>query len=210
MLMTKLYSSKILKEIAESISIGVPSYIIKESKGAVNQLLVINLKDITAEGISSDTLISFPAAPDQNFDRFKVAAGDVLVSARGTKFKAALAAAEVSGAVAAANLITVRPGKELYPAFLAAYLTSSAGEKRILARAKATTACQLLINVSDIEELEIPLPPFEIQKKIGDLWQELKAQQKRYSEAADLCSKISNQIITDAISKSVKEGNQNE
>lgn len=206
----KHYFSKSLKEISESISIGVPSYIIKESEGGVNQFPVINLKDITAEGISPDTLTSIPAAQDHNFNRFKVAAGDVLVAARGTKFKAALAGAEVSGAIAAANLITVRPGKELYPAFLAAYLTSAAGEKQVLARAKATTASQLLINVSDIEELEIPLPPFEVQKKIGDLWQELKAQQKRYHEAADLCSKISNQIITDAISNSVKEGNDNE
>ena len=206
----KHYFSKSLKGISESISIGVPSYIIKESEGGVNQLPVINLKDLTAEGISPDTLTNIPAAQGQNFDRFKVAAGDVLVAARGTKFKAALAGAEVSGAIAAANLITVRPGKELYPAFLAAYLTSAAGEKQVLARAKATTASQLLINVSDIEELEIPLPPFEVQKRIGDLWQELKAQQKRYNEAADLCSKISNQIITDAISNSVKEGNDNE
>lgn len=206
----KHYLSKALREITESISIGVPSYIIKESEGGVNQLLVINLKDICAEGISPDTLTSIPAAQDQNFNRFKVAAGDVLVAARGTKFKAALAGTEVSGAIAAANLITVRPGKELYPPFLAAYLTSAAGEKQVLARAKATTASQLLINVSDIEELEIPLPPLEVQKKIGDLWQELKAQQKRYNEAANLCSKISNQIITDAISNLVKEGNDNE
>ena len=206
----KHYFSKALKEITESISIGVPSYIIKESEGGVNQLPVINLKDITAEGISPDTLTSIPAAQDKNFNRFKVAAGDVLVAARGTKFKAALVGAEVSGAIAAANLITVRPGKELYPAFLAAYLTSATGEKQVLTRAKATTASQLLINVSDIEELDIPLLPFEVQKKIGDLWQELKAQQKRYNEAADLCSKISNQIITDAIGNSAKEGNDNE
>lgn len=207
---SKPYFAKTLKEIAESISIGIPSYIIKESEDEVNQLLVINLKDINADGISSDNLAAIPAAPDQNFDRFKVAAGDVLVSARGTKFKAALAGADVSGAVAAANLITVRPGKEVYPAFLAAYLTSATGERQVLARAKATTACQLLINVSDIEELEIPLPPFEVQKKIGDLWQELKAQQKRYSDAADLCSKISSQIISDALGNQIKEGSQNE
>lgn len=207
---TKTYFCKPLKEIAESISIGISLSIITENLDVVNRFRVVNLKDINTEGISPATLTTVSAAPGQNFARSIIVAGDILVSARGTKFKAALAGPEVAGAVAAANLITIRTGKEIYPPFLAAYLTSTAGERQVLARAKATTAGQLLINVLDIEELEIPLPPLEVQQKIGGLWQELKTQQKRYTEAADLCSQISSQIVSDALSDQIKEGNQHE
>lgn len=201
---------KLLKEISVNIFIGLPSYIIKESDEPVNRLHAVNLKDLASGRVAVEGLSAISVPAGHNLERFRVAAGDVLVSARGTKFKAALAGPEVSGAIVSANLINIRPGKELYPVFLAAYLTSAEGEKQVLSRAKATTSGQLLLNVSDIEDIEIPLPPYEVQKKIGDLWQELRGQQRRYNEAAELCAQISSQLISDMICNPTKEGNYNE
>ena len=198
---------KPLKEISVNIFIGLPSHIIKESDEPVNRLPAVNLKDLSSGRIAVEGLSLVPVPVEHSLEKFRLADGDVLVSARGTKFKAALAGSEVSGAIVSANLINIRPGKELCPAFLAAYLTSAAGEKQALARAKATTSGQLLLNVADIEALEIPLPPYDVQKKIGDLWQELRSQQSRYNEAAELCAQISSQLIADMICNTTKEGN---
>jgi hypothetical protein len=96
-----------------------------------------------------------------------VRAGDVLVAARGTQFRASLVPDETSGAVASANLLVVRLGPELLPEVLVAFLRSSQGERQLRATSTGTTAGAFLVTARSLGALEVDVPPMHVQRTLA-------------------------------------------
>ncbi len=94
--------------------------------------------------------------------------GDVVIAARGTQLKVAVVAGDVAGAILGATLIGVRPGNEIQPEVILAYLRSTAGQAALMSRLRSATG-QVALTARDVGEIEIPLPSAEVQQVIVKL-----------------------------------------
>lgn len=98
-------------------------------------------------------------------DSFRIQAGDVLLTARGTQIKAALVGPESEGAVANATLMIIRPGPLLHPAVLYAIVRGEAFHEA-LARVTRGSTTTLGLSRRDVEQISIPVPPLAEQAEV--------------------------------------------
>lgn len=189
-----------LKHIARSIFSGAPLYSLTPSdKEIVSGLPLINIKDIIDDQVDWQNLLIIPLDEVRKPERFYVEPGDVLITCRGTQFKVAIVSEKISRGLITANLIAIRPDPDhLSPVYLAAYLRSKDGERELLARRTSQTA-QIVLSVSNVEELRIPLPPLSVQGKIVRAVEALDEEYWLNQGAVELNRKIRNQIVTDML-----------
>ena len=79
--------------------------------------------------------------------------------------------------VASANVFAIRAGEKLVPAFLAFLLEGSSLMQRIAQRSGVETTVSA-VTAQQIANCEIPLPPLELQHKLGELWELNKKEEK--------------------------------
>ena len=79
--------------------------------------------------------------------------------------------------VASANVFAIRAGEKLVPAFLAFLLEGSSLMQRIAQRSGVETTVSA-VTAQQIANSEIPLPPLELQRKLGELWKLNKKEEK--------------------------------
>ena len=79
--------------------------------------------------------------------------------------------------VASSNVFAIRTGEKLVPAFLAFLLESSSLMQRIAQRSGVETTVSA-VTAQQIANCEIPLPPLELQHKLGELWKLNKKEEK--------------------------------
>jgi restriction endonuclease S subunit len=105
-----------------------------------------------------------------HFERLRggrVQADDVLLCIRGSIGRAALVHEDVAPAAIASSLVILRPGPDLDPRFLLAYLTGPVGSSMILSYDNG--AAQPNIGARDVARFVIPLPPLPTQRKIATI-----------------------------------------
>lgn len=103
--------------------------------------------------------------------RWKLRAGDVLLSKSGTIGKAGVVRNGAVGALAANGLFVLRPDPDrLDPHFLAAYLDSS--ECRAWLDEKARGATVRHLSRQALDEMPMPLPPLQIQHRAATQYRE--------------------------------------
>lgn len=83
--------------------------------------------------------------------------------------------------VASANVFAIRAGEELAPAFLAFLLEESSLMQRIIQRSGVGSTVSA-VTAQQITNCEIPLPPLELQYKLGELWKLNKKEGKLLRE----------------------------
>jgi hypothetical protein len=154
-----------LAELAVTIAQGAPTF--AAGGGATQRVPVINPRDLTSTLPVQALLESASVQTTPRTERARVRAGDVLVAARGTQFRASLVPEETSGAVASANLLVVRLGPELLPEVLVAFLRSSQGERQLLATSNGTTTGAFLVTARSLGALEVDVPPMHVQRTLA-------------------------------------------
>lgn len=104
---------------------------------------------------------------DVKLERARLADGDLVVTKTSMPIRAAVAdAPEGKTVIASGNLFIVRLDKvRVDPYFLAAFFASKDGEQ-VLSRIVRGSAL-LTISVSGLRDLNVPLPPMEVQKRIA-------------------------------------------
>ncbi|MFH2063890.1 MAG: N-6 DNA methylase [Pseudomonadota bacterium] len=103
--------------------------------------------------------------------RWKLKAGDVLLSKSGTIGKAGIVRNGAVGAIAAGGLFVLRPAPDrLDPHFLLAYLVS--GEARSWLEDKGRGATIRHLSRRAIDELPIPVPPIQMQHRVAAQYRE--------------------------------------
>jgi restriction endonuclease S subunit len=189
-----------LKKVTCSIFSGAPLYSVPPSnKGIVSGLPLINIKDIVVDQVDWRNLLIIPLDEIRKPERFYVESGDVLITCRGTQFKVAVIPEKIPCGLITANLIAIRPNhNQLSSVYLAAYLRSKDGERELLARRTSQTA-QIVLSVSNIEELRIPLPPLSVQEKIARAVETLDEEYRLNQAAVELNRRIRSQIIVDLL-----------
>lgn len=110
-------------------------------------------------------------------------AGDVVAVRSGQPGKAAVIPPEFDGANAIDVLIVRTKLSVLLPEFLAHFLNSSAGKKLVLAEQRGQV--QKHLNVKQLAEAEIPLPPLSEQKKFLTFATALSSLETKLKKASD-------------------------
>lgn len=162
---------------------------------------VINVSDLEADGVApADRLPRFTIRVGPATDRYRVQAGDVLVTARGTVLKVAVVGAESAGAIASSNLLVIRPGPEVLPAVLLAFLRSGPVQAELLASGQSSSRA-LSLTASDLGRLQVPLPPLAEQRRIVELLQAADANYRSALQAAELrrqvAYEVANRLLTE-------------
>lgn len=156
-----------LSQLAEKIFQGLyPSRKTKENNSS-KKVPVINIKNIVNGRINLDPP-GFISIDDRDLERYTVRSGDVVIACRGTVLKSAVVPESLDGYLIASNLIAIRLNGNFEPILLSAFFQSSEGQKILLSNVRSSTM-QIALTVSDIEKIEVPLIPVEIQKKLAGL-----------------------------------------
>lgn len=131
----------------------------------------VRIKDLQrGQATKGSSWLSEEAA--QSIDaRWKLRAGDVLLSKSGTIGKAGVVRNGAVGAVAASGLFVLRSDQNrLDPHFLAAYLNSNECRTWLDDKARGATIRHLSKRILD--EMPVPLPPLQIQQRVGTQYRE--------------------------------------
>jgi Type I restriction modification DNA specificity domain len=138
----------------------------------------------------------------KNTERAKKAAvfsDDVLLAGRGTVMKFGLVGPETAGAIASSNIIIVRPKAQIIGAALYAILSSDVFRRKIELLQRGGNTMMVSLSPKDLANLEIEMPPANIQRMVADLMREAQVAYRTTIEAADirrdLARKIADQCL---------------
>ena len=147
---------------------GKPNHVARYSYTAVQP------GQLTAEGLAGDFGVvarDLPCADEQFLQ-----GGDILIK-RLNPDCAVVFHEYNEPVVAAANVFAIRAGQELAPVFLAFLLEGSSLMQRISQRSGIGSTVSA-VTVQQIANCESPLPPLELQRKLGELWKLGKQEEK--------------------------------
>ncbi|MGI6359069.1 MAG: restriction endonuclease subunit S [Bacillota bacterium] len=149
--------------------------ILKNDTGP-GEVAVLNLSNI--EGGEIDyTALDTIGEPPGKVARYVLAEGDVVLSCRGTAIKSAVFRQQERTVIASANLVVIRPGQSVLPAFLQVFLQSPLGLAMVKSLQRGTVVMNL--NHLDIAEMRIPLLPLPEQRAIAERYLHEQAVYKR-------------------------------
>ena len=192
--------TKPLKSLADKIFPGAPLYSVTKLIESVQGIPVLNIKDIVDGKIIRDSLRLFSLDNFKNATRYMAHPGDVLITCRGTQLKVTVVPENIKQILITSNLIAIRLNEELLPIYLAAYFKTKDGQRVLLSNATSSTL-QLILNVSDIEKVNIPVPVLSLQKKVIDLFNTTEEQYRVSIESANMRRAITEQVITEMLKK---------
>jgi hypothetical protein len=154
---------------------------------------LVRIGDISREGrIAPEGVIQIRPAESIGADVF-LRPGDVLVAARGTRNTAAVYNLNLPGAIAGAQFFVLRPKGHVLPEFIAWYLRSDPVRLHFDNRRKGTHV--QLIQRADIAEIEIPLPPMNVQRRIVALADLIEREHTLSTRLADLRCRYQSQLL---------------
>lgn len=177
-----------LKEVAEVFR--GKSILKKDTTlGSIGVLNLSNIENGEIDYSGLDTI----EEEERKIKRYELNDGDVVLSCRGTAIKSAVFTAQDRTIIASANLLVIRPGKEVLGEYLKIFLESPVGVAMIKSFQRGTTIMN--INHLDIMEMEIPLLSFAEQQEIINTYQkELDIYKTAISKAEDRWGKIKNSL----------------
>ncbi|MBU4511581.1 restriction endonuclease subunit S [bacterium] len=188
-------NSKIIKDITDVISGYAFRTALKPQEDGL--MTVIQVKDVLGGlYINKNSLTKINLQKYQS--KALVEENDVIISSRGS-FKTNVIKGDAVNVIAASSVYILRiKNKDIIPEYLAIYLNSVEGQKKI--REKTTGSVIKTILRKDLENLKIPLPNKDIQNKIIDLYKNNQVQQKLLTRKKTLI----NEIIESSISNFLK------
>lgn len=188
----------LISDLSETIFQGLSSGR-KKSIAADQTKIIINVKDIADNRITTETIDSIPFSGFRNIDKYTVRTGDVVLACRGTQIKSAVVPEALSGAVIASNLIAIRLKAGWSPYLLSVFFQSPEGQKQLQAHAKFTTT--IAFSVADIARIEVPCISAEIQERLSAMIFAANTYYESAVESARLRRDIAYNIAFDEFSK---------
>ena len=155
---------------------------------------VINISDMTETGIEYGRL-GMIEEEERKVARYALEDGDVLITARGTVIKTAVFQRQSFTCITSANINVIRPTGALRGAYLKLFLDSPVGGKLLKSLQRGSTVVNL--NYKDLTELEIPVPPIQVQDAlIAEYNAGLSLYKQTLSAAEEAWQGVQNEILT--------------
>lgn len=150
---------------------------------------VVMPKDIGDNTLSAERAFRVAEHTADGLDRFRLCAGDIVLARRGEMGRRALVRPEHEGWLFGTGCIRIRCGDVVDPGYLAAYLGRPNVRDWLTAHAQGTTAL-LSITSAALGELQIVLPPREVQVAVRNADELLGRRLAMAAEAADVLAKL--------------------
>jgi len=190
-----MQSAEKINKIADVITGYTFRGAITENKeGSLYILQAKNLKDGLILSEKTLTKIKFETSHTKAFAQD----GDVVISTRGSFKSAVLHSSEKVIASSSVYLLRLKNKDSILPEFLAIFLNSPIGQKYF--SLVMTGAAIKLILRKDLENIKVPLLPIEQQKKVVDLFQNMKQQEVLLIRR----NKLNNKIVEAAFQQLVE------
>lgn len=181
---------KTLSEIALEIKRGLSSYYVQD-EGL--EIPFINIKDLQQGFVVKNTVDKVKIKETSSLDKSRIEPNDVLISVKGSTFRAALADESVKDFVISENIIAIKLKDQIKPELLVAYLNSPFGQKEL--KSRGSGSFQKSLNLKILENILIPIPSLEKQKIIVDYLSLLRSYILIEEKEKNLRKKITDQII---------------
>ena len=181
---------KTLKDIARvQMGLAFRSRIEPEADGTV---AVIQMRDLTEDNKLSHRNLITTKMNDLS-DRHLVKRKDLIFRSRGQTTTAAIIDTKIGPAVVAAPLLRIRvTSKHVLPEYLCWFINQSSAQAFLHSRATGTA--MTVIGKAALDDLQVPLPPLETQKRIVALADLSNKEQKLMRELAAKKEKLVNGI----------------
>lgn len=191
---------KQLGEVAE-IFVGVPTRggDLTPTGRSGNMLTV---RALTGTGINPDEILSLNI-PEHEFGRYRIQAGDVLVSARSTSLRSAIVPKELAGNLINATILGIRTLPKLEPRLLVAWLEHPEGRAALESVAQSGTA-QMNITVAAISKIMVPVPPLPAQRQMAKILEAADEAYHAATQAAEDRRRIARQVVVAQLNESRK------
>lgn len=154
---------------------------VREAQRSGNLLTV---RALTASGIDVRELMQ-ANIDGRNLEKYRVKAGDVVLSSRSTSVRTAVVPPELEGTIINATLIGIRCLPELDPRLLVALFNHPTG-RAALENVSQSATHQMNITVSGLNRIEVPVPPPEEQRHLVELLETADAAYNTAMESAGL------------------------
>lgn len=158
---------EVASEIFNGLSLSGRSVGAKDEGEEVIRVIFISDLDAQSGRVSAAIPKTIRVSSRRKVNRYLVQPNDVLLSCRGTTNKVAILTGNTKPTAISANLIAIRPGPQILPAYLLTFLQSPPGQAELNKLARGIA--QQSFTVSDIASIQLPVPPLAIQQKIADL-----------------------------------------
>lgn len=134
-------------------------------RDASSPFRIIQLRDV-GERADWQSLVTFK--PDIDTARYLVADGDVLLSCRGGAPVGVALSGVPENTVASSNFYVLRLRlKDVLPEYLAWHINQLPAQQYFSVRSQGTRIA--LLTKADVVELEVPIPPHAVQRRLVDL-----------------------------------------
>ena len=157
----------LMERLDESFSVvrGLSAHYQKEGNVDVSFL---NIKNIQGGSIDMDSVERVKVRKTPLLDKSRIVPGDIIITTRGTNFRAIVADKSLEDFVISVNLVLLRPSGSctVEPEIVAAYLNSATGQRELTKWATGTTIKGL--NIKLLKEIPIPVLDPEYQKNLGN------------------------------------------
>lgn len=187
-----------LEEIAE-IFVGLARHgRVSPSQKYGLRMSLIGMKAIDATGLNWDAIEMISLTPEVDLAAYQIAAGDLLITCRGTDVRLALAPEKAAGMLVDSNILVVRCGPQFMPALLDAYFRHPSG-REVLEKASQSTTKQKNLTVRAVKKIRLPVPPLPRQQQLSHLLAAAGRQHTLALAAAEKRLEIARQITLNAM-----------
>ena len=189
--MANLIAIKKLRDLITILKMGLSSYYLKGDDEVVK---IINTKDLENGKINLDSINSVSVKKTPLLERSRIEPGDLIVTTKGTSFKAAVADHSVANYVISANLIAIKLSNEVQPEVVAAYLNSTMGQRNLQSLSSGSSIQGL--NSNSLLEIQVPIPPRHEQKWMVNYLTLAREHNGLLKRELELRDKLADSIIT--------------
>jgi len=181
---------KVLRELVTDIKRGLSSYYLQNSGENVS---LINIRDVSNGTIHAETVGRVKIKETPALKKTRIAPGDIILTVKGSAFKAAVAGPDTQDFVISSNLIAFTLNDDVLPELVVAYLNSPEGQGQLLSRASGIA--QRFINEKILLEVPIPVSPKGKQKQLAAYLMLTKEHDSLIARERELRKQITDSII---------------
>jgi len=185
---------KTLGELVIEFKRGLSSYYLQ---GKGSNVSFINIKDIQNGRVNINTVETVRVKETDALTKTRIEPNDVIISIKGSSFKAAVADDSVKGYIISANLIAFKINSIILPDIVVAYLNSPKGQSEL--QSMSAGAVQKALNLKSLMGITIPIPEKNKQKIIFEYLTLFKEYNFLFNKEQKIRKNISNKIISNLL-----------
>ncbi len=182
----KGWEVKRLEDISDRTQIGPFGTQLHEEDYIENGIPLINPKHIVDGRIEIDSKQTISKEKFETLTNYHLQIGDVIIGRRGEMGRCALVSEKENGWLCGTGSLFIRPNEKLNPSYLIFVLRQETFIRELENKAQGVTMMNL--NLTIINNLDIPLPPLPLQQKFASIVkqvEQLRAKQRESEKELD-------------------------